>query len=173
MKISIPANRVAAIATWLTAFAAFVLGIVQILPSGWQNYALIGSGLLVKVATTIKFLDGAQKWDALTIGQVVKTIEEPVKSEPLPAPSTSLPPIPALDYTPPVQEAALMPTSFETEDELDAGPPDDTYDALNSQQWLKNRAPTPAPAPAQTAPTTSPPAAQRAVPPRPSAGVKK
>jgi hypothetical protein len=76
---NLPANRVAAITTWLTAFVAFILGIVQVLPEGWQNYALIATGLLAKVATTLKFLEGSQRWDALTIAQ---GLDQP--SNPLP-----------------------------------------------------------------------------------------
>jgi hypothetical protein len=152
MLKGIPANRVAAISTWLAAFAAFILGVVQILPSGWQNYALIGSGLLVKVATTIKFLDGSQKWDALTIGQMLKEIEAPIKS------ST---PIALYDQeAPPMQMSMLEPVMS---DELEAGPPDDAYEQLDSQQWLKNRAST------ATQPATQ---TRTPVPPRPTAAKK-
>lgn len=58
-------NRIAALATWLTGLSAFILGIAHTLPGTWANYALIAAGLLTKVVTTLKFLDGSQKWDAI------------------------------------------------------------------------------------------------------------
>jgi hypothetical protein len=60
------ANRVAAIMTWLTGLAAFILGVAHTLPGRWPNYALAASGLLTKLVTTYKFLEGSQKFDALT-----------------------------------------------------------------------------------------------------------
>lgn len=64
---SLSANRVAAISTVLGGLAAFIAGCAQVLPGAWPNYALAASGLLVKAVTVLKFLDGSQKWDALTI----------------------------------------------------------------------------------------------------------
>lgn len=60
------ANRVAAISTWLTAFAALIVGVTGTLPIGWQNGAAVGAALLTKAVVTIKFMDGSQKFDALT-----------------------------------------------------------------------------------------------------------
>jgi len=105
MLKGIPANRVAVISTWLTAFVAFVLGIVQVLPEGWQNYALIAVALLTKVATTLKFLEGSQKWDALTIGQAMDQSSNPISPAvrrartPTKAPSQATP-----AYAPPSQD---------------------------------------------------------------------
>lgn len=58
-----PANRVAALATWLTGLGALVLGVTGTLPTTWQNTALIVGGLLTKGAVAVKFLDGSQKYD--------------------------------------------------------------------------------------------------------------
>lgn len=65
------ANRIALGATWLTGLGATVCGLAQVFPSGsqWANYALVGGGLITKVATSITFAAGSQKWDALTIGR--------------------------------------------------------------------------------------------------------
>ena len=63
-----PANRVAAVATWLAALAAFVLAIEGTLPTGWENAALAIAALLTKGATALKFMTGSQKYDALTHG---------------------------------------------------------------------------------------------------------
>lgn len=62
------ANRVAALCTWLAGLAALILGVLHTLPGNWQNGALIGAGLLTKLTVALKYLDGAQKWDALTQG---------------------------------------------------------------------------------------------------------
>jgi hypothetical protein len=164
----IPANRVAAIATWLMAFAAFVLGVVQVLPSGWQNYALIGSGLLVKVATTIKFLDGSQKWDALSFQQGIQQIEQPItKGEPI----QTMPPMPPAALETAVQ-SVQRPILYDQEEELETGPPENAYDALDSAEWLENRAPEPA-APAGP-PEVAVPIAGQAVPgAKPKSGARK
>lgn len=64
------ANRLAALCTWAAGLAAFILGIVHTLPGSWQNGALAAAGLLTKLVVGVKFLDGAQKYDALTIDAV-------------------------------------------------------------------------------------------------------
>jgi hypothetical protein len=58
-------NRVAAIATWLTGLAAFIASIVGTLPQGWQNAALGAAGLLTSAVTTLHYMTGSQKFDAL------------------------------------------------------------------------------------------------------------
>lgn len=60
------ANRVAAISTWLTALAALIVGVTGTLPIGWQNGAAVGAALLTKAVVAVKFMDGSQKFDALT-----------------------------------------------------------------------------------------------------------
>lgn len=63
------ANRIAALSGSLTGLAAFVAGVAGVLPGTWPNYALAASGLLTKLGTVVTYLRGAQKWDALTLGQ--------------------------------------------------------------------------------------------------------
>jgi hypothetical protein len=60
-----PANRVAAIVAVLGGLAALVSGIAGVLPGTWPNVALAAAGLLTKLVTVIKFLDGAQKSEAI------------------------------------------------------------------------------------------------------------
>jgi hypothetical protein len=62
----LPANRVAAIATWLAALGALILAVEGTLPTGWENAALAVAALLTKAATALKFMTGSQKYDALT-----------------------------------------------------------------------------------------------------------
>jgi hypothetical protein len=83
------ANRVAAISMWLAGLAAFICGVAHTLPGAWPNYALAAAGLLTKLVTVIKFLDGAQKWDALAGGSAALPAQTasggaPPKSVPLP-----------------------------------------------------------------------------------------
>ncbi len=68
--------RIAAIATFSAGLAAFILGVVQIFPQSWQNYALAAAGLLTKLATGLKFLHGSQQWDKLTAGASIPTAHE-------------------------------------------------------------------------------------------------
>lgn len=63
------ANRVAAIATWGAGLAAFIAGISGTLPVGWQNGALVLAGLVTKLVTALKFMDGSQKFDELQTRQ--------------------------------------------------------------------------------------------------------
>jgi len=63
MKLS--ANRVAAIATWLAAAGAAVAAAVGALPHNWQASAVVIAALLAKAATAWKYLEGAQRSEAL------------------------------------------------------------------------------------------------------------
>lgn len=58
-------NRVAAATTWTVGLSTFVYGIVGTFPHSWQSTALVVAGLLTKVATTLKFLQGSQNWDSI------------------------------------------------------------------------------------------------------------
>ena len=69
MKKLFSANRVAAVAAWATGLAAFITGVLQTLPVSWQNYALSAVGVLSQVPVVLKFLQGSQQWDKLTVGQ--------------------------------------------------------------------------------------------------------
>lgn len=62
---NLSANRVAALATWLTALAALILAVAGTFPASWQNAAVAGVALLTKGAVAVKFMDGSQKWDGL------------------------------------------------------------------------------------------------------------
>jgi hypothetical protein len=70
-----PANRVAVVVhvavVWCAALAAFISAISGTFPLGWQDTALAIGGVLGGVAGSLpvilKFLDGAQKSEALTV----------------------------------------------------------------------------------------------------------
>ena len=70
-----PANRVAVIihtaVVWCAALAAFIAAISGTFPAGWQDTALAIGGVLGGVAGSLpvilKFLDGAQKSEALQV----------------------------------------------------------------------------------------------------------
>lgn len=61
----LPANRVAAIAAFLSGLGTAVAGLGAGLPTGAANTAAIISGLLIQAATVLHFLTGAQKSEAL------------------------------------------------------------------------------------------------------------
>jgi hypothetical protein len=63
----LPANRIALGATWLAGLGATVCGLAEVFPNGsqWANYALVAGGLITKLATSITFALGSQKYDAL------------------------------------------------------------------------------------------------------------
>lgn len=61
----LPANRVAAIAAFLSGLGTAVAGLSAGLPTGAANTAAIISGLLIQAATVLHFLTGAQKSEAL------------------------------------------------------------------------------------------------------------
>jgi len=63
----LPANRVAAGATWLTALAGLILAVEGTFPAAWQNTALAIAALLTKLVTTLHFMSGSQKYDALVL----------------------------------------------------------------------------------------------------------
>lgn len=70
MSTLFSANRIAAISTFVAGLAAFVVGIASVPQlSQWQDTALAIAGVLTSLLTALKFLDGSQKWDALTVGQ--------------------------------------------------------------------------------------------------------
>ena len=71
----LPANRVAAITTWLTGLAAFITGITSTLPSSWQNAAIGIGGLITSLASALVFMIGAQKSEALDAMTWAKTTE--------------------------------------------------------------------------------------------------
>lgn len=64
-----PANRVAAIATWLTGLVAFITGVTSALPSGWQDKAGMIAGIITQLIVAIHFMTGSQKFDALALRQ--------------------------------------------------------------------------------------------------------
>lgn len=66
------ANRLAALSAAVTGLAAFVAGLVQVLPGGaWPNVALAGAGLLTKLGAVLSFLDGSKKFDALEVERML------------------------------------------------------------------------------------------------------
>jgi hypothetical protein len=64
----LPANRLAAIATWLTGLAAFIGSVEGTLPGKWQDTALGIAGLLTSLAAAVHFMTGSQKYDQLVHG---------------------------------------------------------------------------------------------------------
>jgi hypothetical protein len=64
----LPANRVAAIATWLTALGALIAAVEGTFPQSWQNTAVAAVALITKLVVTVHFMSGAQKFDALSAG---------------------------------------------------------------------------------------------------------
>lgn len=61
----LPANRVAAIAAFLTSLAAGIAGIESALPQNWANGAATVVGVLGAIATALHFMLGSQKYDKL------------------------------------------------------------------------------------------------------------
>ncbi len=66
MSNILPANRVAAIAAFLTGLGAAISGIENALPTGkWQNAAVAAVGFIGSIVTCLHFMSGSQKYDAL------------------------------------------------------------------------------------------------------------
>jgi hypothetical protein len=86
------ANRIAALAAFLTGIASALAGIEGALPSTVANAVATGVGIIGAIVTCLHFMLGAQKFDALTVKPPASTIT--VKSAPAPAASTggSFPP---------------------------------------------------------------------------------
>lgn len=59
------ANRVTALGSFAVSLGALISAFVGVFPSGWQNAALAAAGLLAHAPIAFKFLDGAQKSEAL------------------------------------------------------------------------------------------------------------
>lgn len=113
-KILTPA-RVVAATTILTGLAAFVTGIVGVLPHGWQNMALAGAGLLTKAVTAAKFLHGNSAWELSPAGQIQAGQAEVQPSQPAaPAVSdVSIPeaPLPPAGLSAPIPDDAPAPVA--------------------------------------------------------------
>lgn len=60
-----PANRIAAIAAFLTGIASAIAGIESALPTNWANGAATAVGVLGAIASCLHFMTGSQKYDAL------------------------------------------------------------------------------------------------------------
>jgi hypothetical protein len=58
------ANRVAAVAAFLTGLAATIAGIANVLPLGWQSTALSCVGVIGAIGTALHFMLGSQKSEA-------------------------------------------------------------------------------------------------------------
>lgn len=63
MKDLLPANRVAAIAAFLTGLAAAVLAITNTFPKNWQQTTVAIAGLLGAIGAALHFMLGSQKMD--------------------------------------------------------------------------------------------------------------
>lgn len=64
----LPANRIAALATWLTALGALIAAVEGTLPAAWMNTALAIGALVTKLAVTLHFMTGSQKFDQIAAG---------------------------------------------------------------------------------------------------------
>lgn len=126
------ANRVAAITTWLSGLAALILGVEGTFPAAWQNAALAMAGLLTKVVTMFKFLEGSQRSEALqTQVKLAGTPAQPASTAPaVPAPPPVSPATPAA-----IPERMSTDVPGVSEAELDVGPLI-SYDALMAQVGL-------------------------------------
>jgi hypothetical protein len=62
---TLPANRVAALAAFFSGLGTSIAGLSQVLPSSAANEVAIISGVVIQVGTTITYLFGAQKSEAL------------------------------------------------------------------------------------------------------------
>lgn len=77
MSKVLPANRVAAIAGFLTGIGAAIAGIENALPSKWQDSAIAAVGVIGSITTVLHFMSGSQKFDALqTRRSIVTTTNE-------------------------------------------------------------------------------------------------
>jgi hypothetical protein len=63
-------NRIAAIATWLTGLAAFIVAIAQTLPGKYADAGLGAAGLLTSAVTAFHYMTGSQNFDALQAAAV-------------------------------------------------------------------------------------------------------
>lgn len=65
MKTVFPANRVAAIAAFLTSLGTAIAGIEGSLSGKWQNTAATAVGVIGAVVTCLHFMTGSVKYDQL------------------------------------------------------------------------------------------------------------
>ena len=72
-----PANRVAAIAAFLTGLAAALAGIESALPTAAANAVVSAVGVLGAIITALHFMTGSQKYDALTVPAAVAAVGAP------------------------------------------------------------------------------------------------
>jgi hypothetical protein len=84
-----PANRIAAIAAFLTGIIAALTGITSALPTAAANVVISAVGVLGSIVTCLHFMSGAQKSEALQAHAVVV------------APHVVTPPAPAHAPVPP------------------------------------------------------------------------
>jgi hypothetical protein len=73
MSKILPANRVAALATWLAGIGTFVASVESTLPKSWQNAALGAVGIITSTVTALHYMSGSQKFDALQVKREVFT----------------------------------------------------------------------------------------------------
>jgi hypothetical protein len=65
-------NRVAVIFGILTGIAAFIAGLVKVLPTKYSDTILAIAGLITTLATLLKFIGGAQKFESTPMGQATE-----------------------------------------------------------------------------------------------------
>lgn len=63
-----PANRLAALVAVLTQLAVIVAAVAGAFPGRYGDALAAVAALLTKAVVVVKFLDGSQKYDALTLG---------------------------------------------------------------------------------------------------------
>jgi hypothetical protein len=71
----LPANRIAAIAAFLTGLAAAVAGVANTLPQSWQSTVVAGVGVLGAIGTALHFMLGSQKHDMNQAQLTMKQLE--------------------------------------------------------------------------------------------------
>jgi hypothetical protein len=94
MSSSFPANRIAAVAAFLTGLSGAILAITNSFPKNWQNAVIAIASILGAIATALHFMLGSQKNDAnlanVRLAQIqfdhAKLFQELNESEPEPAP---------------------------------------------------------------------------------------
>lgn len=102
IKALLPANRVAALATWLVALGAFITAVEGTLPLSWQNTALAVAAVLTKLVVALHFMSGSQKFDAVTAQKEVYIAQAstiPTDQVDTPPDSAEIPDLPDSEVT--------------------------------------------------------------------------
>jgi hypothetical protein len=80
-RIHMPANRIAALAAFLTGLSGAIVGVANVMPTGTQSTILAVAGGLGAIATALHFMLGSQKVDAHAAAIELKKIEMGVSTQ--------------------------------------------------------------------------------------------